>query len=214
MIGTEPATPATPGTRQVLSAYVDRKVTRLQQQYLADVSSAAASLARLRRAVNRGPGEDPTVWAETFDGFPAELLGRGDRPSRHERAAHAAITLFAVHQQSKDRAMHRQGFGIGAAARKLGTESNSEEAVLRRFQTLGTSTSFEETVYHARALITQFRSHGLGIDYGRLAADLADIQNEHRADRVRLAWGRDYYRVTDRAADPARDTDTRTTSDN
>lgn len=209
---TAPAPAAGFDATGTLSAYVARKVTRLQELYLAGVPSASASLARLRRAVHRAPGDDPAVWAEIFEGFPTALLGRGDTPSRFEKAAHAALTLYAIHQQSQSRPMHRTGIGIGAATRTLGAQSNSEQAVLRRFQMLGTATSFEETLHHARGLITQFRAAGIALDYGRLATDLADIQNEPRARRVRLAWGRDYYRTTGRNPDEATPTDTTTTT--
>lgn len=186
---------ATGDRGRILAAHVGRKVGALQATYLAEASSANASLARLRRAVNRRPGADPEVWQETFDGFPPALMGAGDEPSRFEFAAHAAITLYAIHQQSQRLPMHQQGFGIGGAARRLGVATDSIDAVLRRFQTLGTATSFDETVYHARALLTQLRGARIPLDYARFAVDLANIQDGRRADAVRLSWGRDYYRI-------------------
>ncbi|WP_165497147.1 type I-E CRISPR-associated protein Cse2/CasB [Rhodococcus sp. ABRD24] len=196
-----------------LAAHVGRRVGALQSAYLADSSSANASLARLRRAVNRQPGSDPAVWQETFDGFPTSLVGAGDEPSRFEYATHAAITLFAIHQQSQRLPMHQHGFGIGGAARRLGIATDSSEAVLRRFQTLGTSTTFDETVYHARALVTQLRAARIPLDYARFAVDLADVQDVRRADGVRLAWGRDYYRIgpTTQPADDVASADTAVT---
>lgn len=185
-------------TNESLYTYVAMKVSVLQKRYHNGDSAAAASLARLRRAVTATAGADSAVWTETFEGMPQSLVGRGDAPSRHEVAAHAALTLFAIHQQSKQVPMHVPGIGFGAAVQKLArdhSKGDNEKAVMRRFQALGTATSFEETAYHARSLITLFRGEGVPLDYGRFAEDLAEIQIPSRADRVRLRWGREYYRI-------------------
>lgn len=180
---------------QSLRSYVATKVSVLQARYCRDDSTAAASLARLRRAVTAAPGADSAVWEETFEGLPGGLIGRNDTPSRHEVAAHAAITLFAVHQQSKRDPMHTTGIGFGQAVQRLAAAGrNGDSAVLRRFQALSTATDFAETTYHARSLITQFRTANVQLDYGRFAEDLADLQLPSRADGVRLRWGREYYR--------------------
>lgn len=179
-----------------LRSYVTMKVSALQSRYCNDDSAAAASLARLRRAVTTAPGADSNVWGEIFEGMPPALLGRGDEPSRHEVAAHTAITLFAIHQQSKRVPMHQRGVGFGAAVQRLASLGHgSENAVMRRFQAIGTASDLNETTHHARSLITQFRSAGVALDYGILAEDLSDLQLPSRADRVRLRWGRQYYRI-------------------
>ncbi|NLE80256.1 MAG: type I-E CRISPR-associated protein Cse2/CasB [Rhodococcus sp.] len=202
---------STPPTdrRDALRRHVSTRVSSLQAGYLAETSSAAASLARLRRAVNSEPGSDPAVWSEIFEGLPEVLVGRTDSPSTHERAAHSAITLFAIHQQSKDIPMHQRGVGFGTAVRRLGVHTGNPDSVLRRFHAVGTATAFSEVLHHARGLITQLRSARIPLDYGRFAVDLADLQFPRSADRVRLAWGRDYYRVepdtsttTEGATDP------------
>lgn len=179
-----------------LRSYVTMKVNALQSRYCSDDSAAAASLARLRRAVTSSPGADSNVWGEIFEGMPPTLLGRGDTPSRQEVAAHTAITLFAVHQQSKRVPMHQRGIGFGAAVQRLASlDHGSENAVMRRFQAIGTASDLNETAHHARSLITQFRAASVALDYGILAEDLSDLQLPSRADRVRLRWGREYYRI-------------------
>lgn len=184
------------GKYGALEEYVWEKIEPLLAKYLAGVPSASASLARLRRAVGVEPGSEPSVWQETLEGFPAQFVGSDERVSREEKAVHAAVTLFAVHQQSKGAAMHRRGVSFGAAASRLAYETGAGErnpAVLRRFQALGTATSLEESLTHARGLIGQFRSAGVPLDYGRLAVDLARLQDPRSADGVRLEWGRAYY---------------------
>lgn len=202
-----PARDETPSQR--LARHVTARVIRLQQGYLADTAAAVASLARLRRAVTAEPGSDPGVWYDTFDGFPASLVGAGDAPSAAERAAHAAITLFAVHQQSRNEPMHRKGVSLGAAVRALSPDGSNDDPVLRRFHTLGTAASLPETLHHLRGLVTQFRGASIGLDYGRLAVDLYMLQDPRRAPDVRRLWGRAYYRSRTALAESG---DSKTTS--
>ena len=189
------------GLDHQLTQHVTAHVIRLQQGYLADRPGAVASLARLRRAVSAEPGDDPAVWFDIFDGFPQRLLGHGDTASAAERAAHAAVTIFAVHQQSRMEPMHRHGVSLGTAVRALGRENANEDAVLRRFHALGTASSLSETLHHLRGLVTQLRGAAIGLDYGRLARDLWRLQNPRTAPGVRLEWGRAYYRSQPPKAD-------------
>ncbi len=184
-----------PARTDELAAFVTSKVMNLQSQYMQGVSSAGGALAVLRRAIGSSPGADPMVWGHVLDGFPPALQGRSDEPSHAEWAAHAALTLFALHQQSQREPMHRSGVSFGRATRELGLKVGNEDAVLRRFHALSTASSIEEMMHHARGLITQFRSSRVPLDYGRLASDLAKFRNPRLAGGVRLAWGRDYYRV-------------------
>jgi CRISPR system Cascade subunit CasB len=111
-------------------------------------------------------------------------------------AAYTAITLYAVHQQSRGQGMHRSGQGLGRAVRILRTRAGGAEAVRRRFEALGTAETFAEVVHHARGLITQLRGQDIPLDYGALADQLFSLQFRDGASRVRLAWGRDFYRAT------------------
>lgn len=182
--------------RDALRKHVSRRAAELQRQYLAQALHATATLARLRRALTTEPGGDPSVWQATLGDLDHRLVGRGDEPSAGERAVHVALCLFAIHQQSQRTEMHKAGVGLGSAVRSLaGRETTSAQAVERRFHALGTSQSFDEAAHHARGLVTQLRSHAIALDYGRLAVDLYDLQSQHREDRVRRNWGRDYYRT-------------------
>jgi len=191
-----PAAGATPGAEHPdlqLEAFVHRRVADLAHRCTTDDDAAAASLGRLRRAVDREPRSDPMIWPDTLAGLPQALIGRGDRPSRYERAAHSAITLFAVHQQARTTSMHRDGIGLGRAVYRLGGQDFSGQVTLRRFQAVATASSYPDTIHHLRGLITQLRSAGVGLDYGLLARDLARLQSPRSADSVRLTWGRGYH---------------------
>lgn len=203
-----PAPTASRTATAALSRHVGGVVSSLQRSYLSDrqalSGSAAAHLARLRRAVGAAPGADPFVWELLFDQWPSELAPRSDAATPAENAAHAALTLFAVHQQSKPSPMHQSGPSMGRAvsrlARPVGVDE--EQRVRRRFNALATAATLTETLHHARGLVTQLRGADIPLDYGRLAADLFLLQSTAHQDQVRLRWGRDYY-ATDLNTRPA-----------
>lgn len=179
---------------------VARRVAGLQQRYLAGTSTGVSDLAALRRAATQPPGADPRTWELTLADVSPDA--RGDDATPAEVAAHAAMTLYALHQQSRSKPMHGGGAGLGSAVRALGRATGAEDAVRRRFEALGTAATFPELLHHARGLVRQLRSENLPLDYGRLTQDLLDWQDPARASSVRLRWGRDYHRVRAQAADP------------
>ncbi|BEH01375.1 hypothetical protein brsh051_06560 [Brooklawnia propionicigenes] len=184
--------------RTNLGKYISRRAAELQKRYLAQNAAAKATLAQLRNGVRRPLGSDVLAWGAIFDGFPPELAGRSDEPNRAEVAAHAALSLFAIHMQSAREPMHLNGVGLGRAVRRLSRspdESDPSSPVMRRFHALGTSVDLPETLHHARGLVQQLRAAGIGLDYGRLAEDFAGLQSPERADGVRLRWARDLYRL-------------------
>jgi CRISPR system Cascade subunit CasB len=182
-----------------LSRYVDSTIRELQNSYVhGDRRGSSAALAALRRAVGAGPGTDAAVWEYTLAGLPQQYIGHSDEPSPGERAVHAAVTLYAVHQQSKTMPMHQNGPSMGRAVRRLGgartvaAQPDASKAVKRRFDALMTAVTFSELNYHARGLIGQLRTADIPLDYGAFAEDLRQLQNVRTADAVRLRWGRDY----------------------
>jgi CRISPR system Cascade subunit CasB len=194
----------------LLVAHVHAKVAALQAAYLNDSATAAAALAKLRRAVHAGPGTDPSVWFETLDGVPAALLGRGDTPSAYETTIHATVTLHAIHQQSQRGRMHQLGYPLGRSIRLLSKRIGSEvpgndSPVMRRFHALATASSLPEAMHHLRGLVTQLRGEEIALDYGLLARDLRRLQDRRTAPGVRLQWGREFHRV---GSDPTRTSET------
>lgn len=185
--------------RTGLGQHVSRKVHTLQKRALAHGgdSWSSTTMARLRRAVQQPVGADPAVWEFLFEGLPERCFGKGDAPSADERAVHAAATLFAVHQQSKDRPMHVDGEGFGTAIRRLADPQDAAELsmpVLRRFNALATADNLDEQLHHARGLVQLMRRESIGFDYGAFAEDLARLQDPAKADDVRLRWARQFHR--------------------
>jgi CRISPR system Cascade subunit CasB len=190
-------------------AAVDRRISALQRSALANRANGVAALARLRRAVGKPPGAVQDILEYTLD---ADLAGpgAGDDPTADETAAHIAMTLYALHQQSQRAPMHRRGYGLGRSVRQLnGSDVSGEPTpVRRRFNTLGTADSLDELVHHARGMIQLLRAKAIPLDYGLLADQLVRWQSVPAGpSRVRLTWGRDFYRTAtpsdDRSPEPA-----------
>jgi CRISPR system Cascade subunit CasB len=193
--------------RQPFGGHVAATVEALQQKYLKKQSGAISTMAHLRAAAGKPPGYQYTVLAETH--VPDKYLHErpGDEPTDVERVKHTALTLYALHQQSTyDQPMHRDGPGLGVAISLLTRAAASPEAVRRRFATLGTASTYDETVYHLRSLIHQLRDKKIAFDYGLLADDLVTLLRPDGHERIRARWGRDFYRVI-----PAGDTPDPTT---
>lgn len=178
---------------------VDERIDRLQRDALKNRSAAVAALARLRRAVGKPPGSlgdilEYTLAPEFVDPH------AGDTATPQEIAAHVSMTLYAVHQQSQPVWMHRRGYGLGRSIRQLrrdtglGEPGSPPDAVLRRFHALGTADSLEELVHHARGMVQLLRGQQIPLDYGVFADQLVRWQEGGGPAKVRLVWGRDFYR--------------------
>ncbi|GAA5119020.1 type I-E CRISPR-associated protein Cse2/CasB [Pseudonocardia adelaidensis] len=196
-----------------VGTFVDKQVGGLQSRFLRvpQDPGAVAALARMRRAVGKEPGEIMDVLEYTFT--PALLNGHpadDPNPSPAERAAHVAITLFALHQQSRGERMHHRGRGLGTALRRLHTGSSAiPDPIVRRFRMLGTADSFGELTHHLRGVVQLLRTASAPLDYGLLAQQLHTWQDD--PSRVRMTWGRQFYRQhrpdTDLGASADSDTD-------
>ncbi|MEV6071896.1 type I-E CRISPR-associated protein Cse2/CasB [Nocardia sp. NPDC052001] len=187
-----------------LKEFVTQRVSTIQAQYSMDISTAVATLARLRRGVGRPAGSLPELYEPTLGGLPDILtdpsvltaVEREGAATSWEQAAHDAITLYAWHQQSKRDRMHRHGAGFGAAMRLLG-DRTSPEAVRRRFHAVGTAGNHDARLILLRGLISQLRAHAIALDYGVFAHELRRLNDRTYAHEVLLTWGRDYHRSLD-----------------
>lgn len=197
--------PAEPEPRLgFVGTFVDERVRGLQNRFMhvPQDPGAVAALARLRRAVSKQPGDIMDVLEYTFT--PALLNGHPENdpgPSPAERAAHVAITLFALHQQSRGERMHHRGRGLGLALRRLHSGTGAiPDPIVRRFRMLGTADSFGELTHHLRGVVQLLRAQSSPLDYGLLAQQLLAWQND--PSRVRMTWGRQFYRQNRADRDP------------
>jgi len=169
-------------------------------------SGVKATLAHLRRGVGKHPAANPSLWEATFSSFPSDLQGTGSEPSYGELAVHAALTLFATHQQSLDlktQLMHELNISIGKALGLLAIlkGSDSYDSIKKRFDRIVTADSLGELSNYLRGSIQLLRSNRIPLDYKLLAKQLYDFQFIDNRDAIRLSWGRDFYSAVSKKID-------------
>ncbi|WP_433264909.1 type I-E CRISPR-associated protein Cse2/CasB [Actinosynnema sp. CS-041913] len=196
---TRKAAPAQPRWKELtaVGTEVHKRIVSLQARVIADESTAVATLAKLRRGVGKPAGSVNEILqytvSEVFAGPDAD-----DGPTAAETAAHIALTLYALHQQSHRTRVHLRGYGLGRSVRLLLPEEpqTTLSPVARRFLTLGTSQSLDELVHHLRGMVQLLRAKPVPLDYGLLADELTRWPQPDSANRIRLRWGRDFHRTT------------------
>ncbi len=185
--------------------HIKRLTQQKVERLLTEGAWSRAMLAKLRRGIGKQPGELPELFEILFSDMPEELYGQGDEPSYAEWAIYTSLTLFALHQQGKDRPMSAGGKiegkntsnSLGAAVGCLVKQDKEREpAIKRRFDAVLTSNEFTEFAHHARSLIQLLRGGDITLDYPRFAVDLYWYQFDEIRNRIRLRWGEDYYRIT------------------
>ena len=176
----------------------------LQARYLHNESRARGEMAALRKGASRDSGELPEIWELTSVEIPEYA---SDAPTREEIAVHTAMTLYAVHQQSRTEPMFAPGRGLGRAARSLiGPPDEENPSARARFNSLVTSTTVTELRHHLRGFVSLLRARSIPLDHAMLADDILHFQQPGGAKKVRLAWARQYYSLpaeSPRTADDA-----------
>ena len=162
----------------------------LQSRYLRNEARARGELAALRKGVSRSPGELPEIWELTRVEVPD---GAGDAPTWEEIAVHTAMTLYAVHQQSRTEPMFSPGVGLGSAAHDLVGRDEENPSARARFNALVTSTTVAELHHHLRSFVSLLRARGIALDHAMLADDIFRFQRPDGARSVRLNWAHQYY---------------------
>ncbi len=181
---------------------VNQHVRTLQNDYRADRSHAVQALARLRRGVGRQATELPDLWGLVgIEQFHQAYLEQRKVPVdeqtglRAERAAHVAVTLWALHQQSnRTTSMHVSGgSSMGAAVRRLMSGTDSDEPIRKRLVRAGTATTLDVLAQRLRDLVVLLRAAEIPLDYGLLAEQLDQWQKPGGPSEVRQAWGRGFH---------------------
>ncbi|MFC5804283.1 type I-E CRISPR-associated protein Cse2/CasB [Streptomyces formicae] len=193
------------------------EIARLQHAYLADQAAAVAVLARLRRGAGKPPHQVPDLWGllDTSSLYEAdELKHREADLARAENAFHLALTLWALHQQSRGERMHLSGTSreLGAAVRQIKGAEDHGGSVRKRFVRLGASRTVEELSDRLRELVSLLRRDSIPLDYAVLAQQIYRWQQPAARDTVRGSWGRSYqahqpkkFATTDSGSDAGTD---------
>ncbi|GAA1042268.1 hypothetical protein GCM10009566_43190 [Streptomyces murinus] len=207
--------PAT--ARKRVTDLASAHLAALQRGYLDDQPHAVAALARLRRGAGREAGQLPDLWTLTDTG-PLHATPDGARPLseselvRAEDALHVALTLYALHQQSRRTGMYQadrpgSGRGLGAAVRRMMKPSEIDEPVHKRLVRAGTAPDLTVLAQRLRDIVVLLRREDIALDHALLAGQLYTWQRPGGADLVRREWGRSFHawheNPNDRATAPA-----------
>ncbi|MFG2948345.1 type I-E CRISPR-associated protein Cse2/CasB [Streptomyces adustus] len=215
------ATTAAPTVRTRVAELAASQISGWQEGYLKDRPKDVAALARLRRGAGRDAADLPDLWT-LVDTSPLHTRLESVRPLseeelvRAENALHAALTLWALHQQSRGARMHRphaskRPGGLGAAAHRLMPPGGIDEPVRKRLVRAGTAADLTSLTQRLRDLIVLLRRADIPLDYGLLAGQLYSWQWPDGAGAVRREWGRSFHSWQDADdASPPENTDDNT----
>ena len=179
---------------KAIAAFVRRKIEILDE----DSPKSRAACAKLRRAIGKLPGATPEIWDVTLQGAPEGWQIYSGKASYQEWAVHTALTLYALHRQGKLESMNDDEKTFAAAAAQIILNDEGRlEATRRRFNAVATAMDFTELAYHARGIVQMLKAEGIRMDYPRFASDLFNFQRPGGADKIRLKWGNDFYRMLD-----------------
>ncbi len=175
-------------------SYVERQIHRLQAL---PPHPQKAMLAKLRRGVGKDPGELPELWGIFLQELPEELMSKTGQPTAAEWAIYVSLTMFALHQQGRERSMNSEEMKFGQAVRLLAEpgQEPQEGSAYRRFSALVTAQSLLEISQHLRGIIQLLRQKEIPLNYPALAKDLFLLQFPSSAPQVKLRWGQDYYYI-------------------
>ncbi|MFI9730890.1 type I-E CRISPR-associated protein Cse2/CasB [Streptomyces sp. NPDC052092] len=197
------APPAAVPVHQRVAELAATHIGPWQEGYLNDRSQAVAALARLRRGAGREAGEMPDLWS-LIDTDALHTTATGTRALgeqelvRAENALHAALTLWAFHQQSRGMPMHRRHTrerpgGLGAAVRRLMPADGIDEPVRKRLVRAGTAPDLVTLTQRLRDIVALLRREDIPLDYALLAGQLYCWQWPDGPAAVRRAWGRSFH---------------------
>ncbi|MFE6304410.1 type I-E CRISPR-associated protein Cse2/CasB [Nocardiopsis sp. NPDC057823] len=178
-----------------LGTFVDERIRPIQGGYMKDRPEAVALLAKLRRGAGKPLADVPELIGLTLDHDFYEKFPVDHSHVEHaEAAAHEALTLYALHQQSKrDQGMHRRGRDLGGAVRRLMPAGTIDEPLRRRFVQAGSAVDHGVRLDRLRGIVKLLRAADVPLDYGLLADQLYTIRAVRGGPaRVRTAWGRGF----------------------
>lgn len=189
--------------RQQVALLATHQLATLQRGYLADQSKEVGALARLRRGAGRPAGQLPDLWS-LIDTSPLHVPPDGTRPLheselvRAEDALHVALTLWALHQQSRPTGMHQTDRrdnrrGLGTGVRRMMKPGEIDEPLRKRLVRAGTAPDLTALAQRLRDIVVLLRREDIPLDYALLAGQLYTWQRPGGADTVRREWGSSFH---------------------
>lgn len=162
-------------------------------------SNGRANLANIRNSINRPLTESIDLLPLLFRYLPEDFLSSDGKLSLEEKAIVTTIQLYSLHQQaesesvllSKD-AEKWKNFGYSLSFLRKGEDSLAAD---RRFNTMITSSTFEELSHHMRQMIKLLKSKtDAKVNYTKLSGDLYKFLTGY-GEEVKFSWASRYYFV-------------------
>lgn len=165
-----------------------------------DTSAGRASLANLRNSIGKDPNETFEVLSIMFDSMPDEFLGNDRHLTAEENAVLNTLQLYALYQQGRSDSEaiikeFNKWENMGTSFSSLRADDN-RISIDRRFNTMITSTTYDEFFYHLRQMFGLLKSRNKGqvqVNFPKLSQDLFWFQLGYEGN-IRIAWSREYYR--------------------
>ena len=192
------------------STATEAVIRRFEGPYLRGEGEGRQTLAHLRRAVAGSIDDSPGTWPYVFQSLAG--IGPSDQwdggASDVERAVHAALVLWAQHQQCRSRPVNVEGPSLGrqvgvlSAMLRAGDEA-VDAGTIRRFARLTSASTFDAQMRALTQLVSLMRANDVVLDYPRLADELRQLQNPERRKTILLMWARDLHRPPSTAPAPS-----------
>ena len=165
-----------------------------------DTSTCRAALANLRNSIEKNLSETIEIWPIMLENMPDEFLGDDEKLTAEEKAILNTLQLYALYQQGSTESVAIEGKSskwnnVGSAFSNLRKDDNRVSAD-RRFNTMITSTTYDELFYHLRQMFGLLKSRSKGqvkVNFSKLSQDLFWFILGYE-DNIRIAWSREYYR--------------------
>lgn len=182
--------------KETVFSVVVKIITQLEN--VRESSSGKAALANLRNSIGRPLSQTIAVWPIVFEQMPESFLGKSGKLTDEEQAILTTLQIYALHQQGRSNSVNKrsekgQWNNIGMSLKFLRVGDDTT-AIDRHFNTMITSSTYEELIHHLRQLVRLLKAKNpdVTIDYARLGNDLYwYLRNEDES--VRLRWAKAFY---------------------
>ena len=136
-------------------------------------SQTRANLAGIRNSINKPLSNAEEVLPILFESLPEEFLSKDGSLTAEENAILLTLQLYAIHQQGSSISVlmdenedNWKNLGYSLNSLRKGDDSL---AIDRRFNTMITSSTFDELSHHLRQLIKLLKAKSdVKINYGKL----------------------------------------------
>lgn len=182
--------------KETVFSVVVKIITQLE--YVRESSSGKAALANLRNSIGRPLSQTIAIWPIVFEQIPESFLGKNGKLTDEEQAILTTLQIYALHQQGRSNSVNKrsekgQWNNIGMSLKFLRVGDDTT-AIDRHFNTMITSSTYEELIHHLRQLVRLLKAKNpdVTIDYARLGNDLYWYLR-NKDENVRLRWAKAFY---------------------